>query len=97
MVHEIGHMFGLEHCIYYSCLMNGANHLKETDLQPLQLCPVCLRKLQFNLEFDMLKRYEELQKISERIGGPFELEAKWYQNVVEKIKKSFQTLEGKLK
>ena len=23
MTHEIGHMFGLRHCIYYECLMNG--------------------------------------------------------------------------
>ena len=29
MVHEIGHMFGVEHCIYYSCIMNGANNLVE--------------------------------------------------------------------
>lgn len=25
MVHEIGHMFGLKHCIYYECTMNGGN------------------------------------------------------------------------
>ena len=25
MCHEIGHMFGLPHCIYHECLMNGAN------------------------------------------------------------------------
>ena len=23
--HEIGHMFGIKHCIYYSCCMNGNN------------------------------------------------------------------------
>lgn len=23
--HEIGHMFGLLHCIYYNCLMMGTN------------------------------------------------------------------------
>jgi len=25
LVHEIGHMFGLKHCVYYECLMNGSN------------------------------------------------------------------------
>ena len=25
MAHEITHMFGLTHCIYYECLMNGSN------------------------------------------------------------------------
>ena len=23
MAHEVGHMFGMRHCIYYECLMNG--------------------------------------------------------------------------
>ena len=25
LVHEIGHMFGLVHCFYYECLLNGTN------------------------------------------------------------------------
>lgn len=25
MVHEIGHMFGMIHCIFYECIMNGFN------------------------------------------------------------------------
>jgi len=29
MTHEIGHMFGLRHCIYYECLMNGLNSAEE--------------------------------------------------------------------
>jgi archaemetzincin len=27
MSHEITHMFGVRHCIFYKCLMNGSNHL----------------------------------------------------------------------
>jgi len=39
MVHELGHMFGVKHCIYYSCIMNGSNHLDESDSKPLStLC-----------------------------------------------------------
>ena len=30
MLHEIGHMFGLKHCIYYECLLNGCNHIMES-------------------------------------------------------------------
>lgn len=26
MTHEIGHMFGLKHCIYYHCAMCGSMH-----------------------------------------------------------------------
>ena len=31
LLHETCHMFGLSHCIYYRCLMNGANNLTESD------------------------------------------------------------------
>jgi archaemetzincin len=61
MVHEIGHMFGLRHCIYYSCIMNGSNNLEENLSKPIYLCPICLRKLQYNLKFNILERYKELQ------------------------------------
>ncbi len=30
MVHEIGHMFGIRHCIYYNCTMNGSNSYEES-------------------------------------------------------------------
>jgi archaemetzincin len=38
LVHELTHLFGLKHCIYLTCLMNGANHEEELDHQPLWLC-----------------------------------------------------------
>lgn len=60
MAHEIGHMFGLEHCTHYHCLLNGNNHLQELDAMPLHLCPVCLRKLQWSARFDPIARYEKL-------------------------------------
>merc|ERR1719504_635066 len=45
MLHEIGHMFGLKHCTWYNCLMRGSNgEGVEHQLNPLYLCPVCLRK-----------------------------------------------------
>ena len=28
LAHEIRHMFGLQHCIYYDCLLNGSNNLE---------------------------------------------------------------------
>jgi len=42
--HELCHVFGLTHCPYYECLMNGSNLLEEADRKPFLLCPVCLRK-----------------------------------------------------
>lgn len=31
LTHESAHMFGLAHCIYFKCVMNGSNHLPESD------------------------------------------------------------------
>ena len=59
--HETGHMFSLHHCRTHECLMNGSNSLDETDRSPLYLGPHCLKKLQYNLRFDILSRYHRLQ------------------------------------
>lgn len=61
LTHEMGHMFGIAHCIYFECNMNGANHLKEADGTPMHICPVCLRKLHYAIRFDPVQRYESLQ------------------------------------
>jgi len=60
LVHETGHMFGLHHCQQYDCVMNGTNSLAESDTRPIHLCPVCLRKLRWNIGFDMTDRYKGL-------------------------------------
>lgn len=52
MVHEIGHMFGITHCVYNRCLMNGFNHIDENYMNPLEFCPVCYRKIAKNIGFD---------------------------------------------
>lgn len=62
-VHEIGHILGMMHCIAYECLMNGSNHREESDRRPLYLCPVCLKKLVWNLQLDPLARYEKLEAL----------------------------------
>jgi archaemetzincin len=68
MAHETAHMFGLQHCIYFACLMNGSNHLAETDRRPLHACPVCLHKLTHSIRFDVAERYRALEAIYLRIG-----------------------------
>ena len=76
LLHEVGHLFGLKHCIYYICLMNGANHELEMDRQPLYLCPVCLRKLHSTIQFDVRQVYEKFAKLCEKYG--LEEESTWY-------------------
>ena len=59
--HEVGHVFGLPHCVEYRCAMNGSNSLPESDARPMHLCPVCLKKLEWNLGFDGVERYRRLE------------------------------------
>ena len=65
VVHELGHIFQFNHCVYYECVMNGSNGLDETDLQPLHLCPVDLRKLCTAVNYavgglEPVRRYQQL-------------------------------------
>ena len=62
LVHEIGHLMGLDHCIHYQCCMNGSGHLEEDFAQPMFLCPICLRKLCKLTNCDVKKRYEDMGK-----------------------------------
>jgi archaemetzincin len=78
LTHETAHMFGLQHCIYFKCALNGSNHLQESDSRPLHLCPVCLRKLQYSIRFDVVTRYRNLLQFYRKAG--FDDEAKWVAN-----------------
>ena len=82
-VHETSHMFSLQHCIYFRCVMNGSNHLEESDSRPLSLCPVCFRKLHWSIEFDVVDRYQELLEFYREVG--FDDEARWVANRLRRI------------
>lgn len=84
LAHEIGHQFGIEHCIFYHCVMNGSNHLQKSDARPQHLCPVDLRKLYYSTGFGLEERYKKLQNFYEERG--FEKEANW---VKERLKGVF--------
>lgn len=83
LAHEIGHMFSLTHCIFFKCVMNGSNHLQESDSRPLSLCPVCLRKLQSSIGFDVMNRYRRLFAFYQ--GADFNYEASWVSNRLKSI------------
>lgn len=68
MAHELGHMFGLEHCVFYACVMNGINSLDESDRTPLHLCPVCREKLRHAIGFEHGPRYAGLEAFFEARG-----------------------------
>jgi archaemetzincin len=83
LVHETAHMFSLAHCIYFRCVMNGSNHLQESDSRPLSLCPVCLRKLQSSILFDVVARYHLLRRFCSNVG--FVDERDWVTKRLKKI------------
>ena len=43
--YQVGHLFGIRHCVFGRCLMNGSNHMVEGDGRPFALCPVDVRKV----------------------------------------------------
>jgi archaemetzincin len=83
LAHETAHMFSLAHCIFFRCVLNGSNHLKESDSRPLSLCPVCLHKLQFSIGFDVVARYRQLFDFYHKVA--FEAEARWVATRLGKI------------
>jgi archaemetzincin len=83
LAHEIGHIFGLAHCAYFSCLMNGSNHLVESDRRPLHLCPVCLRKLQWSIGFNVVERYASLERVTREAN--FTDEADWLSRQLKRL------------
>jgi archaemetzincin len=62
VAHEVGHMFGMQHCVHHKCLMNGSNNQDESDRTPLHVCAICLRKLHLLVGFDPKDRYTKLER-----------------------------------
>lgn len=83
LAHETAHMFGLTHCTFYECVLTGSNHLEETDARPVHLCPICLRKLQYSIGFDVLDRYRNLKLFYSSTG--LDEEAEWIAKRIEEI------------
>jgi archaemetzincin len=83
--HETGHMFGLQHCVFYRCSMNGCNNLEELDGAPMEYCPVCHKKLHWNLGFDPALRFQKLKEFYAR--QKLEPEAKWVEQQIDGLKR----------
>lgn len=64
--HEIGHMFGISHCLNANCVMNGTNTLTETDFHYARACSLCQRKLNSSIPYDNKKRLLELKNFFEK-------------------------------
>ena len=63
--HELGHCFGIDHCVYYACSMQGTAGLSEDARQPPYLCPVDLAKVLRATGSDAEERYSALLSFCE--------------------------------
>ena len=66
--HETGHILGMHHCVFHECNMNGSNHLDEALRTPTTLCPMCLRKLCWNLQVEPAAYVKKLEAFCEKHG-----------------------------
>ena len=66
--HELGHIFGFRHCVNYECLMNGSNHMDETDRKPFYLCPLDLLKVTQGMGIDESYRFQKLAHFWGKLG-----------------------------
>lgn len=83
LAHETGHMLGVDHCIYFRCLMNGSNHIAESDARPMHLCPLDLRKLYDSIHFDPVQRCARLNDFCRAVG--FADEAAWLEMQLARV------------
>lgn len=51
-LHEVGHLFGLEHCWQAACLMRFSKHLQQLDHLGMHFCPAC--------EYELARRLKRL-------------------------------------
>lgn len=78
LCHEIGHIIGLKHCTFFTCLMQGANSLGEAeDRGGCRLCPCCLRKLSWAVGVHPSKHYEALLQHCMSYPGAFPEDLEW--------------------
>jgi archaemetzincin len=82
--HETGHILTMRHCTAYECSMNGSNSQAEADGKPLHLCPVCLRKLCWNLQVEPVPYLRRLEKFCR--AHDLADEADWYARALAALK-----------
>ncbi|OQS05528.1 hypothetical protein THRCLA_02347 [Thraustotheca clavata] len=60
VVHELGHCFGIEHCVKFACCMQGSASLAEDLRQPPYLCPSDLEKVLYATSTTVMDHFTAL-------------------------------------
>lgn len=63
--HELGHCFGIAHCVYFACLMQGSASITEDPRQPPDVCPIDLLKILHAVRGRSEERYKALLRFCE--------------------------------
>lgn len=82
--HETGHILTMQHCIAHDCCMNGSINREESDKKPLQFCPVCARKLAWNLQVEPAEHFKKLEAFCRK--QDLQEEAEYYRKAVEALR-----------
>jgi archaemetzincin len=77
VAHELGHCSGMDHCVYYACLMQGTASMAEDVRQPPYLCPVCLKKVTLGIQTVMPPELSEEEYLASRDDALLAICAKW--------------------
>ena len=88
--HEVGHCFGIGHCVYYACSMQGTASVIEDARQPPYLCPVDLEKMLKATGADVVERYEAILDFCKKFREAhlFAAYAAWIRHRIRTIQKS---------
>jgi archaemetzincin len=49
MNHELGHTYGLRHCLNFECVMHSSSNVDEIDIKGEALCKKCFEKISLYL------------------------------------------------
>jgi archaemetzincin len=85
-VHETGHMLGMGHCTQFQCGMNGANHQREADGQPVWFCPEDEMKIWWACRAQPAERYRRLAGCAATYG--LEREADFWRKSERAVKEN---------
>ena len=83
-VHESAHMFSVEHCTAYECVMNGSNSLEESDARPMWLCPECMAKIAWATRQDPVTRYQRLLEFTSANG--LSRETAFFERAIDRLR-----------
>ncbi|TVY48475.1 Archaemetzincin [Lachnellula occidentalis] len=85
--HELGHCFGIAHCVYYACSMQGTASIIEDARQPMYLCPIDLAKVLNATGANVKERYQALLEFckGKNEGQVFKAHGAWIKARLEEI------------